>query len=126
MTQIPVDSSSTGWEPTIQDSINLTLATNGGIKRIEAVMQQRLDENGWSQNLREYVTKLLRSGEASTYDECLAKVMAAVTGGKEGAVNGARGGVEGAPDLRMPEDARQDAAGAVKREILPLLVEKRA
>lgn len=123
--QIPVDSNSSGWEPTVQDQVNLTLARNGGIKRIEAVMQQRLDEAGWTQNLKEYVTKLLRSGEAATYDECLAKVMAAVNG-KEAAngVNGADGSVH-APDLKMPEDARQDAAQAVKKEITPLLVEKK-
>ena len=123
--QIAVDSNSSGWEPSVQDQINLALASNGGIKRIEAVMQQRLDEAGWTQNLREYVTKLLRSGEATTYDDCLAKVMAAVNG-KEGVngVNGAGGGAQ-APDLKMPEDAKQDAAVAVKNEIRPLLVEKK-
>lgn len=124
-TQIPADSSTSGWEPTVQDQINLALATNGGIKRIEAVMQQRLDEAGWTQNLKEYVTKLLRSGEATSYDDCLAKVMAAVNG-KEGmnGVNGAGANVQ-APDLAMPEDAKQDAAAAVKKEIRPLLVEKK-
>ena len=124
-THIAADSSTSGWEPTVQDQINLSLATNGGIKRIEAVMQQRLDEAGWTQSLKEYVTKLLRSGEASTYDECLAKVMAAVNG-KEGVngVNGA-GGAGQAPNLKMPDDAMQDAAAAVKKEIAPLLVEKK-
>ena len=125
--QIPVDSNSSGWEPTVQDQINLALATNGGIKRIEAVMKQRLDEAGWTQDLREYVTKLLRSGEATTYDDCLAKVMAAVNvkEGANGVANGAGSGAVQAPDLKMPEDAKVDAAAAVKKEIRPLLVEKK-
>lgn len=124
--QISVDSNSSGWEPTVQDQINLALATNGGIKRIETVMQQRLDEAGWTQNLREYVTRLLRSGEATTYDECLAKVMVAVNGkeGANGVANGTGSGVQ-APDLKVPEDAKVDAAAAVKNEIRPLLVEKK-
>lgn len=123
-TSIPVDSNTSGWEPTVQDQINLALATNGGIKRIEAVMKQRLDEAGWTQNLKEYVTKLLRSGEATTYDDCLAKVMAAIEGKADtNMVNGASGDIP-APDLKMPEDAKQDAARAVKKEMKPLLVEK--
>lgn len=121
--QIPVDSNTNGWQPTVQDQVNLTLATNGGVKRIEAVMQQRLDEAGWTEDLKNYVTALLRSGEATTYDDCLTKVMAAVDGG-EGA-NGVGGSSVHAPNLKMPEDAVQDAAAAVKKEILPLLVEKK-
>lgn len=123
--QIPVDSNSSGWDMTVQDEINLILAKNGGVKRIEAVMQQRLDEAGWTQNLKEYVTKLLRSGEATTYEDCLTKVMAAVSG--KDAANGVNGDASTipAPDLKIPEDAKQDSATAVKKEILPLLVEKK-
>jgi len=108
----PIDSSTSGSSPDFQSQVTMALLQNGGVARIQATLQQRLDEAGWSQNLREYVVGLYRSGEATTYDDAMNKVMQQIRSGS-GAVNGE----EGTMDLRIPEDAKKGGADAVKKEL---------
>lgn len=92
----------------LQNNITLLLVGNGGVKRIQDTLQQRLDEAGWSQTLREYVDRLFRSGEAHTFDEAMRKVMLAIKTG---------GGGNGAPDLEIPAAVKEDGAEVVKKEL---------
>ena len=111
-----IDSSTSGSSPDFQSQVTMALLQNGGVARIQATLQQRLDEAGWSQNLRDYVVGLYRSGEAVTYDDAMNKVMQQIRSGS-GASNGAVNGADGVPDLRIPEDAKKGGADAVKKEL---------
>lgn len=118
--KIPLSStSSTSTNPQhardLQDQITLALLANGGIARIQTALRQRLDEAGWSENLREYVTQLFRSGECSTYFEAMEKVKSRVR--LEGRDEDAGvDGVDGA-DLVVPVTAAEGGVEAVRREL---------
>ena len=58
----------------LQEQITLALLSNGGIARIQTALRQRLDEAGWSEALRDTVTRLLREGECATYFEAVERV----------------------------------------------------
>ena len=120
--QIMVNGSTSGYQPSIQDEINIALLQSGGIKRIQKCLQQRLDETGWSQNLREYVERLFRSGDATTYEDALKIVMQHIelqppdTDDSENHGHKVNGDT-GAPDLTIPRDAAKGAADTVKKEL---------
>jgi hypothetical protein len=108
----------------LQDQITLALLSNGGIARIQTALRQRLDEAGWSENLREYVTALFRSGECTTYFEAMEKVKARVRleGRDEDSSVSALGdaggnGVVAAGDLVVPVAAAEGGVEAVRREL---------
>ena len=121
--QIAMNGTTSGWDPTTQDEITLALAQNGGLKRIQAAFKQRLDEAGWSQDLREYVTRLFRNGAATTYDDALAIVMKNINSDGAG-VNGTTDGSV-APDLSIPNSAAEGGAEAVKKELKQIVVQKK-
>ncbi|KAK0266598.1 hypothetical protein LTR91_007465 [Friedmanniomyces endolithicus] len=102
---VQVNGTTSGHDPNVQSQISTALLQNGGVKRIQQTLQQRLDEEGWSQNLREYIVRLFRSGEATTYDDALGKVMQHIRGSA------------GEPDLQIPQSAKQGGADAVRREL---------
>jgi len=101
----------------LQDQITLALLSNGGIARIQTALRQRLDEAGWSENLREYVTALFRSGECSTYFEAMEKVKARVRleGRDEEDASGGVGA--GDRELVVPVAAAEGGVEAVRREL---------
>ena len=121
--QVAVNGDSSGWNPTLQDDIILALNQNGGLKRIQATLRQRLDEAGWSQDLREYCTHLFRSGAAVTYDDALTIVMRRIQSG-EADHQGIDNGVP-APDLAIPDEAKQAGAQTVKKELQGVLKQKK-
>lgn len=113
--KIPVNGTSTSNPSsanTIQDQVTLALLANGGIARIQTALRQRLDEAGWSENLREHVTALFRSGECATYFEAVEKVKAKV---KLEGRDEEDGVVEG--DLVVPMAAAEGGVEAVRREL---------
>lgn len=116
--KVAINGSTSIYNPTTQDEITMALLQNGGVRRIQNTFQQRLDEAGWSQNLREYVERLFRSGEAHSYDDALKIVMQYIslqTQGQESKSNGTA--ANGVPDLTIPRDAARDAAATVKKEL---------
>jgi len=116
--KVQVNGASSGSDPSIQSQITAALLQNGGVKRIQDTLRQRLDEDNWSQNLHEYCVRLFRSGEATTYDEALSKVMQQIrAGGMSNGTNGA-----GAPDLRISQAAKEGGVEVVKRELMDICV----
>lgn len=95
----------------LQDQITRALLTNGGISRIQSSLRQRLDEAGWSENLREYVEGLFRSGECTTYFEAMEKVKARVRLEGRDEENG-----HGA-ELVVPVSVAEGGVEAVRREL---------
>jgi hypothetical protein len=118
--KIPVSSASTtSSNPQtardLQDQITLALLANGGIARIQTALRQRLDEAGWSENLREYVLNLFRSGECTSYFEAMEKVKARVRLEGRDDENGSANGHEGS--LVVPVAAAEGGVEAVRKEL---------
>ncbi len=110
-----------GVTSSVQNDITMALLQNGGFKRLQAILQQRLDEAGWSQDLKDYVTRLLRSGAATTYDDVREIIMANVFSEADTAAENPKG--VPAPNLAIPKDAKLDGSAALKKE-LSQVVEK--
>ena len=119
---VPVNGSTNGWEPDVRDKIILALRTNGGLNRIQTTMRERLDEAGWSQDLKEYCTKLFRSGEAATYDDALNIIMKNILNEEDDPPVG-QDGVQ-APNLSIPQECKEAGGDAVKKELKEVVVQK--
>jgi hypothetical protein len=113
--QVPVNGSTSGWDPDARDKIIQALLQNGGTNRIQSTIRQRLDESGWSQDLREYCKQLLRSGAATTYDDLQKMIYDRINSG-EADPNGNDNGVP-APKLSIPDEAKSAGADAVRKEL---------
>ncbi|CAK1355310.1 hypothetical protein CB0940_00953 [Cercospora beticola] len=114
--KVAVNGALSAYNPSTQDSINLALLQNGGIRRIQTSLHERLDAAGWTQNVRDYVEKLFRSGDAQSYDEAMKLVMQHVAlQGENGSGNITNG--TGGPDLTIPREVAKDGAEVVKKEL---------
>ncbi|CAK3960954.1 Hypothetical predicted protein [Lecanosticta acicola] len=115
--KVAVNGSTSGYNPTTQDQINHALVDGGGVKRIQETFERRLDEAGWTQHVRDYVEKLFRSGEATTYDEALRAVsqLVSLQSPNEETKSTTNGG--NVPDLTIPKEVARDAAESVKKEL---------
>ena len=67
--KIEVNGDTHSLNPGLRNAVISKLAVNGGIDRIKDRMKQGLDECGWSEAVREEATRLLRSGEVTTFPE---------------------------------------------------------
>lgn len=120
--KVAVNGDTSGWQPDVQSEIIIALLGNGGINRVRGTIKQRLDEAGWSQDLREYCTRLFRSGAAKTYDDALTIIMDRIQSGvadPQGNDNGVP-----APNLSIPSEAQYAGADAVKRELAGVVKKK--
>ncbi|KAL9065509.1 MAG: hypothetical protein Q9157_007449 [Trypethelium eluteriae] len=61
--------------PSLQSDIASALTASRGVKRIESTLRHSLQSTGWTDNLRTYCLDLLRSGECSTYDELMTRIV---------------------------------------------------
>lgn len=120
--KIEINGASSGYDSRLQNEITTALLQNGGVARIQRVLKQRLDETGWSQDLRDYTERLFRSGEVSSYDEAMTKIMQLVK--KEDASNG-NSSAGGAPDLRIPQSAKDGGVDAVRKELESIMEMKK-
>jgi hypothetical protein len=68
-------SSSTPLPQNLVNDITTALLTANAIPRIQAVLNHELAATGWTANLRSFVLQLLRSGECTTYDELMERVL---------------------------------------------------
>lgn len=101
----------------LQDQITLALLNNGGIARIQTALRQRLDEAGWSENLRGYAVDLFRSGECTSYFEAMEKIKREVRleGRDEENGNGSANGADAG--LVVPVAAADGGVEAVRKEL---------
>jgi hypothetical protein len=83
---LPADPNSTAApESRLQKQIIDALLYNGGHSSIEHVLDHELAASGWTTNLRTYVQMLFRSGECTTFNEAMERVMKCVgVGGRPG------------------------------------------
>lgn len=113
----------------MRNEIYSALLSGTGIVNIESTLAHELQRSGWLANLRQYVTQLLRSGEASTIEEIMVKVREKIaldpsaqsngtaTNGANG-VNGANG--HDSPeniDLKIPSHAIMEGTKTVRAEL---------
>ncbi|KAK7540245.1 hypothetical protein IWX49DRAFT_507804 [Phyllosticta citricarpa] len=133
-TPVTVSSSTTTLNPATQAALTSALLSANAIPRIQSALQQSLQESGWTHNLHNYVLKLLRDGECTTYEELMARVMAecrpgdAATESKDkdkdkdsangdGAVNGTSSKNGSGADIKIPDKAVREGIRAVRKEI---------
>jgi hypothetical protein len=64
----------TNLSPTTRNQIYSAILSGPGIVNIDAKLTHELQRSGWLANLKEYITQLLRTGEATTIDEIVLKV----------------------------------------------------
>ncbi|KAF2279958.1 uncharacterized protein EI97DRAFT_454899 [Westerdykella ornata] len=109
------------------------LLSSTGILNIEATLTHELQRSGWLDSLKQYITQLLRTGEATTVDQIMAKVrektgLEALAGehmnGGGAATNGVNGvnGVNGHEageglDLKIPIQALAEGSKTIRREL---------
>lgn len=74
-TQVPITSSSTYTSTPLQNQITTALISNGAIPTIQGALLHELQASGWTTNLRNYITTLMRSGECTRYDELMDRVL---------------------------------------------------
>ena len=114
--KVTVNGATSASDPNIQSQITTALLQNGGVGRIQSTLRQQLDEAGWSENLRNYITQLFRSGECTTYFEAREKAMRYIVFEGEEGDKMANGNGQ-APHLTIPRSAAEGGAEAVKKEL---------
>jgi hypothetical protein len=127
--------------PSVQNALYTALMTSRSIPTIQATLTHELQASGWTSNLRAYIQQLLRSGECTTYNEVMARVMAETNGngglktnGITNGVNGTNGvhgngnginGVEGRSvedgGIQIPDRAVREGVRVVRRELEKVL-----
>lgn len=60
------------------------ITKNDRLPPLTALLETKLEENGWYDRVRDLALELLRSGECRTYDEVMAEVVRRVGGGSWG------------------------------------------
>jgi hypothetical protein len=114
----------------LQNMLYSALHTSSSLPRIQQTLNHELSAAGWTNNLRIYVLQLLRSGECTTYDEVMERVLKEARGEPRGtkAINGAHSnGTNGITSeagksveeggIRIPENAVKEGIKAVKKEL---------
>ena len=131
--KIPI-SASTHYasSPALQSDIASALVASRGIQRIEAALRHSLQSSGWTDNIRAYCLDLLRSGECSTYDELMARIVKDSRPGGDGkaadgvngnGMNGDTDGHAGGPrsveegGVQIPQSAVKEGLKAVRTEL---------
>ncbi|KAF3053858.1 hypothetical protein E8E11_011236 [Didymella keratinophila] len=104
----------------LRNSIYASLLSSGGIRSIESTLTQLLQSSGFQAQLREYITELFRTGQATTAHEAYVLAMNKIKECmREGvATNGhSSGDEEGGGDLRVPESVVREGSKVVRREL---------
>jgi hypothetical protein len=113
----------------MKNDIYSALLSGTGVLKIEATLSHELQRTGWLANLRQYVTHLLRTGEASTIEEIMVKVRERMaldrSNGAEQSNGAVSNGVNGANghdafddiDLKVPTQAITEGAKTVRSEL---------
>lgn len=114
----------------MRNNIYSTLLSTGGIRNIESALIQLLQTSGFQQQLRDYITDLFRTGQATTANEAYELAMARIrecmaAGERETGRNGVNGDGDGVVeplDLRLPSEVVREGSRVVKRELERVVV----
>lgn len=112
----------------LRNNIYSALLAGQGIRNIEAVLDEHLAASGFKDNLKNYITDLFRSGQATTAEEARTMAMARIkeqirAGQSNGASNGTNGTTNGNGDalddidLTFPKNAVRDGTKIVMKEL---------
>lgn len=69
------ESSSFSTQPATQTQLTTALVDHGSIPIIQNALLHELQASGWTQNLRNHVTQLMRSGECTKYDDLMDRIL---------------------------------------------------
>ncbi|KAI5241887.1 hypothetical protein E4T47_06236 [Aureobasidium subglaciale] len=105
------ESTSFSTQPATQTQLTTALVDHGSIPVIQNALLHELQASGWSTNLKNHVTQLMRSGECTKYDDLMDRILeeALVDSGasKDGRDN----------PLAIPDQAITQAVKVVKKEL---------
>lgn len=124
--QISTEQAKAGISPELRNNIYSLLLSYGGIRNIEGTLDETLRQTGFHDNLKAYLTELLRSGQATTCEEARDMAMAKIqeqmrnkdskTNGH--AVNGSANGDSSEElDLRLPKEAVSKGVKSIEAEL---------
>jgi hypothetical protein len=109
--------------PALRNNIYSALLSGGGIRQIEGTLDRQLAESGFKDELRRYITDVLRSGQATTAQEArvlaMKKVRAAMEGKDDDDDDQANGtnGEEQKYNLKIPTKAVTESVKSVRKEL---------
>ncbi|KAF2126559.1 hypothetical protein P153DRAFT_297523 [Dothidotthia symphoricarpi CBS 119687] len=107
--------------PTTRNQIYTALLSGDGIRNIESTMTHELQASGFMDQLKDYITDLFRSGQATTMEQARTMAMDKIKQQQRGAksANGANGSASEAVeyDLKVPQKAVAAGAKTVQREL---------
>ena len=119
--KVAVTSESTYSSTSLHNQLTGGLIANNSIPVIQATLLHELQASGWTANLREFITQLMRSGECTRYDDLMDRVLEEAMKGvvaERSRSNGATAnGKAGAHDLRIPDRAIKEGIRVVKKEL---------
>lgn len=127
--KIPVSSSTPSNNPDFNAQLRAALVANGSIPTIQDALQNELQRTGYAKNLHDYVTKLMRSGECTKYDDIMDKVLEETlkhldddavneNGDKKGANASGSGSDAG---LRIDDSVKDKGIAVVKKELAKVI-----
>lgn len=127
--QVPVttEQAKDGISHELRNNIYSALLSYGGIRNIESTLDETLRATGFRDNLRAYITDLLRSGQVTTAEEArdmaMAKIQEQMRNQDPKATNGhaANGSANGDSsddiDLRIPKEAINKGSKSIQAEL---------
>ena len=111
-----------GLPQALFSDIASALLSAGAIPRIQAALLHELQACGWTGSLRAFVLDLIRTGECSTYDEIMTRVLAEARGddatspaGEHGERARGRSSDDGA--IRLPDKVVREGLRVVRKEL---------
>lgn len=105
------ESTSFSTQPATQTQLTTALVDHGSIPVIQNALLHELQASGWSTNLKNHVTQLMRSGECTKYDDLMDRILEEALGEADAAKDGDH------PSLAIPDQAITQAVKIVKKEL---------
>ncbi|KAG9657515.1 hypothetical protein KCU81_g4952, partial [Aureobasidium melanogenum] len=105
------ESTSFSTQPATQTQLTTALVDGGSIPIIQNALLHELQASGWSTNLKNHVTQLMRSGECTKYDDLMERILEEALADPNTAKD------SNSPSLAIPDEAITQAVKVVKKEL---------
>ncbi|KAG9531306.1 hypothetical protein KCU78_g19193, partial [Aureobasidium melanogenum] len=105
------ESTSFSTQPATQTQLTTALVDGGSIPIIQNALLHELQASGWSTNLKNHVTQLMRSGECTKYDDLMERIL------QEALADSNTAKDSNHPSLAIPDEAITQAVKVVKKEL---------